>query len=341
LGRKFFVSDCEGPISTNDNAFELAGHFIENGEKFFEIVSKYDDILADVVKRPGYTAGGTLKLIVPFLKAYGATNQNIKKFSAENVLLVPGAGDTLHFVNSIMPSFIISTSYEHYILALCNLTNFPPENAYYTKLNLESQPLNPEERKRLWDLRGKIIENPEFENLDKIFWEDVYSLKIGSIMDEVNPIGGEGKKEAIQDIMDRFKFKASDMMYVGDSITDVQSLRFASEEGGLAVSFNGNQYAVEEAEIAITADNTSMISLIADMFNRSGRDMVIEFITSYADDPESSVQNYPLNPDLAVKIQDRGFSVVEIITSKNKEKLKKESLKLRKMVRGEVVGRLG
>ncbi|HOQ19948.1 MAG TPA: energy-converting hydrogenase A, subunit R, partial [Methanothermobacter sp.] len=29
--RKLFVTDCEGPISLNDNAFELASHFIPDG----------------------------------------------------------------------------------------------------------------------------------------------------------------------------------------------------------------------------------------------------------------------------------------------------------------------
>jgi len=101
MGKKVFISDCEGPISINDNAFELAGHYIEDGEKFFTIISKYDDILVDEVKREGYNAGGTLKLIIPFLKAYGATNKDIVEFSKENVLLVPGAKDTLGYVKEI------------------------------------------------------------------------------------------------------------------------------------------------------------------------------------------------------------------------------------------------
>ncbi len=68
--KRIFVSDCEGPISKNDNAFELAAHFIPEGEKLFTNISKYDDVLADVLQKPGYTAGSTLKLILPFFKAY-------------------------------------------------------------------------------------------------------------------------------------------------------------------------------------------------------------------------------------------------------------------------------
>ncbi len=84
--QRIFISDCEGPISKNDNAFELASHFIPHGDKFFTLISRYDDILADIVKKKGYKAGDTLKLILPFLKAYDATNQGIMEYSSKNVL---------------------------------------------------------------------------------------------------------------------------------------------------------------------------------------------------------------------------------------------------------------
>ena len=109
--QRFFISDCEGPISKNDNAYELAASFVHGGAHLFSLISKYDDVLADVVKKHGYKAGDTLRLILPFLKAYGATDKKIRDFSATNVLLVPGAKDTLIFVRKLMPSFIVSTSY--------------------------------------------------------------------------------------------------------------------------------------------------------------------------------------------------------------------------------------
>ena len=75
--KRVFVTDCEGPISKNDNAFELAAHFIPDGDRFFANISKYDDVLADVVKKEDYKAGDTLRLILPFLKAYGANDKRI------------------------------------------------------------------------------------------------------------------------------------------------------------------------------------------------------------------------------------------------------------------------
>ena len=341
MGKKIFVSDCEGPISINDNAFELAGHFIEDGEKFFAIVSNYDDILADVIKKPGYNAGGTLKLIVPFLKAYGATNKDIKQFSKDNVLLVPGAMDTLRYVNTIMPSFIVSTSYEQYIRALCDLIGFSFENTYSTRLDIDKYPLDMDDKKKLMEFREKIIEYPDTEILDKIFWKDLKEMDIGKAIEEVNPVGGEAKKEAIEDIMKKFGYLASDVMYVGDSITDVQPFKHVKDNSGLAVSFNGNKYAIREAEIAIIADNTRIISIIAELFNQKGRDQVIEFVQSFGEDTKLTMEKFSINDDFKNQLNKLKNVKIEIINDNNKKRLIKDSSLFRKQVRGEQIGGLG
>ncbi|MGB9842318.1 MAG: hypothetical protein ACPLKZ_06300, partial [Candidatus Bathyarchaeales archaeon] len=90
-----FISDCEGPISKNDNAYEITAHFVPNGDKLFALISKYDDVLADVFKRSGYSAGSTLKLILPFLKAYDVTDAQMEEFSAENLILIANSREAL------------------------------------------------------------------------------------------------------------------------------------------------------------------------------------------------------------------------------------------------------
>ncbi|MEN4017697.1 MAG: hypothetical protein PQ975_10470 [Methanobacterium sp.] len=341
MSKKVFISDCEGPISINDNAFELAGHFIEDGEKFFTVVSKYDDILVEN-KREGYYAGGTLKLIVPFLKAYGATNENIIEFSAKNVHLVPGAKEMLSFVNSIMPSFIVSTSYKQYIQVLCDLTSFPFENTYFTSLDMvDEYSVSGEEKQKLMEFRKIIIENPDFEILDKIFWDEILKLSLYEIMKNVNPVGGEGKKEAVLDIVNKYGFKESDIMYVGDSITDVEPLKFVKESGGLAISFNGNEYAVMSAEIAVMADNTVITSIIADLFNKFGKIEVINFIESYMDNPEDALNKYTVNKELKEMIKQVNLPKIAVITGENYERVVNESKTFRNIVRGEAIGALG
>ncbi len=87
-------TDCEGPLALNDNAFELCRDFLKpDGDKFFKQVSRYDDCLAGILKKPGYKVGDTLKLILPFLKAYGLTNAAILDYSLRTIMLVPGAAE--------------------------------------------------------------------------------------------------------------------------------------------------------------------------------------------------------------------------------------------------------
>jgi len=340
LGNKFFVSDCEGPISVNDNAFELAGHFIDDGEKFFQIISRYDDILADEIKRPGYNAGDTLKLILPFLKAYGATNANMEDFSSRNVLLIPGALETMSQVNQTMPSFIVSTSYEPYIRALCDLTQFPFDHCYCTLLDLESHPLNKEDEIKLKEFHLSIIQNPEFENLERIFWEEIPKMEIGSLFYEVKPVGGEAKKEAVLDIITKYNFKPQDLMYIGDSITDVEPLRFARQNDGLAVSFNGNEYALKEASIAIISDNTLITSIITDLFNRYDSRVVLEFASLFGENTELAMEKFDVNPELAMELG-KTNTRMELITPENLDELITDSSSFRKQVRGESIGGLG
>jgi energy-converting hydrogenase A subunit R len=340
VGIKFFVSDCEGPLSINDNAFELASHFIPQGERFFQIVSRYDDILVDEIKRPGYNAGDTLKLILPFLKAYGANNQNVEEFSSRNIMMIPGAQETLQLVNSIMPSFIISTSYQQYIQALCELTGFPFRNCYCTLLDLDKYTLIPEEAEKLRLLRKSIVDNPEFENLEKIFWEDIPQMEVGAFFEEVKPVGGKAKKEAVLDIISKNHFLPHELIYIGDSITDVESLHFAQEHEALAISFNGNEYAIEEASIAIISDNTLITSIIADLFNQYNSEVVLEFAASFSRNPEVSISRYPINPEMALLLKETNTRL-EVVTCDNLELLKEESSQFRKQIRGETIGGLG
>jgi len=85
---KSFITDCEGPLTLNDNAFELSAKFIENGDELFKILSLYDDYLVDVVKKENYKAGNTLKLILPFFVVENIKNRDMIDFSQNNIYSV-------------------------------------------------------------------------------------------------------------------------------------------------------------------------------------------------------------------------------------------------------------
>jgi energy-converting hydrogenase A subunit R len=356
-----FISDCEGPISKNDNAFEVASHYIPSGDKLFTVISKYDDVLADALKRPHHKAGSTLKFILPFLKVYDVTDDEMRRFSAQSLMLILGIKDTLQHIREFAHAFIVSTSYEHYIRALCQSLDFPYENTYCTRLCIDKYSISEEEKTKLKKIAKEIIQMPiinippeaksledfaendqkTIQRLDEIFWKEIANMKIGKIFQEVNPVGGSEKAEAVKDVARRMNNSLTEVMYVGDSITDLEAFKLVKEGGGLTVSFNGNHYAIANAEIAILSEHSITTAIIADIFCRFGKEQTLNIVQNWK---HQALKKSSINKALLSKL----FSVypqklpkVKIITSQNMKSLAKESSKFREKVRGETIGRLG
>ena len=344
--KKSFITDCEGPLTLNDNAYEIASNFIDNGDEFFKIISKYDDYLVDEVKKTNYNAGDTLKLIAPFLKTYGLTNKDIVEFSKNNISLVNGALETLKLADFNLNSFIISTSYGQYIEALCNQIDFPFENTYHTKLDLDSYSLDIAEKKRIIGLKNIILDG-DFNELEKIFFDEIPKMTIGKLIQDVKTVGGDGKKLAIEDILKKHDLDANGIMYVGDSITDSEPLRFTRENNGLSISFNGNEYALREAEIAIISDDTIATSLLIDLHSKFSKEYVLEFVKSYSkdDDIKRVFESFRIGFALIDKFNEifkgKNLPIIEIITKDNIKYLSKKSMEMRKSIRGKNIGSLG
>jgi energy-converting hydrogenase A subunit R len=318
-------------------------------------------VLADVVKKPGYKAGDTLKLILPFLKAYGVTDRKMRSFSAKTLLLILNVKESLAFTRKIAHTFIISTSYEHYIRALCQAINFPFKNVYCTKVKMDKYLLSQKERDKLRELAAEIAKMPVIEipkgagsiqdfpkqhqqvirRLDEIFWEEIAKMEIGKVFNKVNPVGGREKAEAVMQIAKNLGVSLSEVVYVGDSITDVEAFKKVRNSGGLTISFNGNEYAIREAEIAIMSEKALVTALLTAVFCKFGKQSVFELVNNW-----SFERLRELNVDTELKnkfFEAYGEKLprVEVVTAANMERLAKESTTFRKTVRGEAIGRLG
>lgn len=283
--------DCEGPITQNDNAFELCEAFLPRGGAFFSRVSKYDDFLADIEKRPGYKAGDTLKLVLPFLLAAGVNSQVMREFSFKTLVILPKAELMLSFLASRFPTFIISTSYRPYLDALSVRTGFPAAGIYCTELTGEIPAPTPQERSLLQALALEIADQPVLdwpehavsihdlsyedqklvERLNQIFWDILPSMPVAAACYAINTVGGAEKAVALQDSLLRTGNQAFQVLYAGDSITDVQALELVRKGGGVAVSFNGNGYAVRSCEYVCTGHTPVVIAAMAQVFEQKGK----------------------------------------------------------------------
>jgi energy-converting hydrogenase A subunit R len=355
--KRLFVSDCEGPISKNDNAFELAEKFIPHGGNFFSNISKYDDVLADITRKSGYSAGSTLKLILPFFKAYGVTDRQMEEFSAQNIVLIEGSQTTLKHVCGLTDAFIVSTSYEHYIRALCNAVDFPFKNTYCTRVSLDKTAIASQEEETLRDLAKEIagmrqIDIPTnltsaedlshcdqtlLQRLDEIFWTEIPKMAVSKLITETTTIGGEGKAESIRDVTKREHANLADILYVGDSITDVEAFKLVKKSGGLSISFNGNSYAVKNSEVVVISESNLVMAVIAELFIKIGKQETLKLINPWSLEALKGNVDARLLKQLSLKPEPK----VQIVTAENMDSLIKESSGFRKRVRGVSIGRLG
>lgn len=287
-----FNTDLEGPITLDDNAFELASTFLPGGARAFTLLSRYDDILAELMERPDYRAGSTLKLILPFFLAFGLDQETMEDLS-KDIKFVPDAVETIEKIQRLMPVFIISTSYKPYVRAVGDLLGLPQGNTYSTEVDLGRYSLRRSEKERLKGLYSEILSLPMIEvpaepgaglpsqprqviaQLDRIF-QEIAAMEIGRVFREVEPRGGEGKAEAVLDSLERTGGGLDGVIYVGDSITDVAALELVREGGGLAVAFNGNRYAIRAAEVACLSRSARPLRRIAEIFRDEGKRGVLE-----------------------------------------------------------------
>ena len=345
---RIFVTDCEGPLTTNDNALELAERFIPDGGDFFARLSRYDDFLADVVRKPGYNAGDTLRLLPPFLKAYEVTDEDVEQFSAEQVLMVPGAQKMLLKVRELMPAFIISTSYTPYIHALCELTGFPVEHVRCTELRLDAWDVPEDEKVWLREqaelaLDRELIDIPEdaakpadlsrrdretVALLDDLFWEQLPGTVSGEMVAGVHPVGGGMKLAALEEIVAAQGAAGDEVMYVGDSITDAPPLSAVKSWGGLSLSFNGNGYALAAAEIAAASADAEVVGHLATAFAEGGREAALKAVSAWP------------KPKKGVRPTGKARARVGLVVDEPRA-LAEASAASRLSVRGERIARLG
>jgi energy-converting hydrogenase A subunit R len=300
--------------------------------------------------------GNTSKLVLPFLLAYDANNQSVGEFCADNLVLLKDCKETLSYAQSISEAFIVGTSYEHYVRALCKEIGFPLENTYCTKVNLDKFKLTEKEKSKIksyaWEISGmppintpanakslkdlSSRDHTTVKRLDKIFWDEIAGTNCRKVFSDVNIAGWAEKILAIQEIVSTYSSPLKDVMYVCDDATDVEAAKLVRTGGGLTVSINGDGAAVRTAEVAVLSDNSRAISVLADIFLRFGR---AEALNAAGNFDRDFLWRSPANPvllDHLFELYPMAWPKVYVISEWNMESIVDESNQFRKTVKGEL-----
>ncbi len=344
VNNKSYITDCEGPLTLNDNAYEIAQHFLKKGGQLFKILSLYDDYLVDIVKKDEYKAGGTLKFIIPFFLEEGLTNKKMIDFSVRNILMVKDSEFLVDYLKNLMNFYIVSTSYKPYIEALTDYIDLPFENAFYSDVDIDVFDITNDEKEKIKKFKDLILENPhDYELFNNIFFNEIPKMSFYSKMEEISIVGGEGKKIAIESLIKDKNINKNEILYIGDSITDVEPLKFVFENNGLSISFNGNQYSLKAAEIAIVSSSAIISVIIADIFNRFNKTIVLNFIHEYNNsdlDIYDLFKKYNVSKSLVDKFSKEDLILIDIINEKNFHEILNKSVEMRDNIRGQEIASL-
>ncbi len=275
----FICFDLEGPLSPQDNAYELM-KLIPNGAHIFEILSRYDDLLT-LEEREDYEPGDTLALIVPFLVCHRIPETTITEL-AQSAALVPGAAELIsELKNWGWNVFCISTSYEQFASHICRRVGIPLENLACTSLPLAKfqgsagpadLSLVQKVESDLMHLQPEVHDLKLKERLDRFFWVDLPETVLGAAMKQVKPMGGGRKVKALQGFVSAKDVPLGNTAVVGDSITDFKMLQAANDAGGLAIVFNGNEYALPYATIGLASTHISDLGPVLKAWREDGKE---------------------------------------------------------------------
>jgi energy-converting hydrogenase A subunit R len=269
--------DLEGPLSPQDNAYELMKLF-PNGDKIFEVISRYDDLLT-LDEREDYEPGDTLALIVPFLILHNISANNIAELAAK-ANLTGGADKLISWLQSSgWKVFCISTSYEQYATRITHKLGIYAHNVACTAFPLDKlrATISPEEKKLMQKaeedmLTIKLDDDEKIKSsLDKFFWERLPETDLGAAIREVKPVGGRRKVAALEKFADKYMEPLSKWVVIGDSITDFRMLKAVEEAKGLAIAFNANEYALPYATMSLASTNISDLQTALEAWQKKKR----------------------------------------------------------------------
>lgn len=254
---KIACFDLEGPLSPQDNAFEVSSK-INNGKELFEKISRYDDYLAQQ-DRVNHEPGDTLALIAPFLVHEGICEEDI--FRASNkAKIVSGAKELIkELKKDEWEVYIISTSYKQHAYSIGEKLGVEKNKIYATDLDLGylKQKLNKDLVNKIEEVKSTILESKFssdlIDYLDDFFFNELLKTDWGNLLEEINVRGGKQKIDAVNSIVKEKGIQSSEITVIGDSITDYKMLDEIKNEGGESIVFNGNRFAIPYAKYGVAS----------------------------------------------------------------------------------------
>ncbi len=303
---KVLISDGEGPLVFNDLSRGITARRHPLGVILFDSLSLYNAFIAET--RGPNQPGETLALLVPHLLTHKITDDDLRE-EARTTTFARGVEEYLENLRENgWQVRVISTAYSHLWQEVGPKLGIPQYHIAATKLSLadlegpwNANPALTEAVLKVEDfiafyqdqIKSAIESFREGASLLDIFSEIEVMRNLGARFDTLysrtlpeegyNPlqavevIGGERKTQKAIGFLKELGVEPSEVVYIGDSITDDRALKFFRESDGLAIAENGDTFAVRNASIAIASEDSSHKVELLEAWANGGLEAVRRF----------------------------------------------------------------
>jgi predicted HAD superfamily phosphohydrolase len=298
---KQLVCSCKGFLQCNNSSRDLCRRFVDRGDKLYDMISRYDDVVAYVLNRSEGRSGSTPRFIVPFLKAFGITDYAAMEYCGTALKLMPEAKRVMRHLMDTLPVFVSTSSYEHNVMNICSELDIPRILVDCTDVSFDDQPMTKQEGRMIREMANNItgLRMPRYEYelnvpvqlkqdeidmvraLDETFNEKFRDLSASNMMRQFKSVGANEKAYFMIDLRKRTNIDFEGTAFIGGDITDIHALDMIKDKSGLAMSFNGCDFAVRKSNIAVISRDCTVAAVLAQEFYNEGIEAVFDLVENW------------------------------------------------------------
>ena len=352
---KMFVCSSRGFLTRNDPLMDICERYIDNGRKFLNVLRRYDDLITYVLGREEASAGSAIKWSVPFLKAFGATDNGIYRWCQEHLELMPNAETTMRYITNLMPANIITSAYEHCMMPVMDRLDAAECNLTCTQMGLDQAMLGRAESRRLREIAYEIaaLKVPKtvyeinvpmevdpadiriIKTMDAVLQDEIPSMTAMSLMETVEPVNSFKKGYSLMNMRRESNIDFNGTVIVGSEQTDFQMLDLVRDNDGLAIAFNGAEFAVRGCNVCVMSNDTTVVSVLTQEFFDGGIQSVTDLVNNWNREYLSSYDTCDRNLlDRMLDDHPRKLPEVLLVDKENVDEVSKRSDAYRRKLLG-------
>lgn len=349
---RYIVSGLKNIVVKGNITREISEEFIQEGAHLYDVLDRYDRLTSYILNREESSAGSVIKWLSPFLKAYGATDHMLYEFASSHTRMMPNAGKTFRYVSSLMPTYMSTDLPEHAVMAIQSALDAPLCDIASSDIGLDKSMFGRAMSRNIRGLAEEMVKlkvPKDFYELNVPMSLKDEDIKILGLTDDViqEKLPGAGA----MDLMERASAMTSQKkayrmlgirresnidldctMYIGSESTDFQSMDLVHEAGGLAISFNGDEYAVRGSNVAIMSEDTTVLSVFASLFADKGPIACEELAENWSRDYIRNAEFPDRNLVDTMLSDEMKLAKVRLVDKKNAESIADESRLFRKKI---------